>query len=251
MIAAGSVEYAFTRMWSRQGARAGEALWRRIEPVRDFAAFLALVRASPLAVWVVGVGADAAPHAIESAARRHLRALVADVARWMPDEWTGAVAWCAHLIDLPVLLHLAAADAEPAWLRDEPVLGSATAAHRAVAGDDLAALREAAPGGATHLIRAWRSGWDARLPCPVAASPVLTQLAATIEAHERAFATAHPADGGRLRRELDARLTALFRRAGIDPAAAFVFIALAALEYERIRGELLRRRTLPAQPLAA
>ena len=42
----------------------------------------------------------------------------------------------------------------------------------------------------------------------------------------------------------------LLIRAALTPAVAFAYLALAALEYERVRGELLRRCVFPAQPLA-
>jgi hypothetical protein len=52
-------------------------------------------------------------------------------------------------------------------------------------------------------------------------------------------------DGTPLVRALSARLTLLFRRAVLDPAAAFVFLAQIALDLQRLRGELLRRAAFP------
>jgi len=37
----------------------------------------------------------------------------------------------------------------------------------------------------------------------------------------------------------------------LTPAAAFIFIALSALDCERLRGELLRRVVFPRLPLAS
>jgi len=37
----------------------------------------------------------------------------------------------------------------------------------------------------------------------------------------------------------------------LDPAAAFIFLALAALDLERLRGELARRAAFPRLPLLA
>ena len=104
---AGSLEYAFARLSARYGDRPADGLWRRIEHLRDFADALTVVRASPLAPWVVGVGTDASAEAIEAAARRHWRGLVAEVAAWMPADWAPPVAWCARLTDLPLLLQAA------------------------------------------------------------------------------------------------------------------------------------------------
>jgi hypothetical protein len=76
-------------------------------------------------------------------------------------------------------------------------------------------------------------------------------LAATLAAHRAAMRDPALRDGTPLRRALQAKLTLLFRRAMLDPAAAFVFLAQIALDLERLRGELLRRAAFPALPLAA
>jgi hypothetical protein len=54
-----------------------------------------------------------------------------------------------------------------------------------------------------------------------------------------------------LRRALAGRVALVFRRAAVDPAQAFAFLALAALEYERMRAELIPRCVLPHRALAA
>ena len=247
---AGSLEYAFARLSARYGDRPADGLWRRIEHLRDFEDALTTVRASALAAWVVGVGTDASADAIEAAARRHWRNLVAEVAGWMPAEWTPSIAWCAHLTDLPVLLQAAHPASSPTWLGENPLHEDlAEDAHRGDRG--LALLQAVAADGAPSLLRAWRAEWARRLPAPVARWPLLGALVSLLDAHAQVFRAAHPADGWPLRRALQARLSVLFRRAALDPSAAFVFLALSALEYERIRGELLRRRVFPAHPLAA
>jgi hypothetical protein len=247
---AGSLEFAFARLSARYGDRPGDGLWRRIEHLRDFADALTVVRASPLAPWVVGVGTDASADAIEAAARRHWRGLVAEVAGWMPAEWAPAIAWCARLTDLPLLLQAAHPASSPPWLgADPPYEDLAEDARRGDRG--LALLRAAAADGAPRVIRAWRAEWARRLPGSVARWPLLGALVTMLDAHAQVFRAAHPADGWPLRRALQLRLSVLFRRAALDPAAAFVFLALSALEYERIRGELLRRHVFPAHPLAA
>ncbi|MCC7215325.1 MAG: hypothetical protein IT517_01040 [Burkholderiales bacterium] len=250
MIEAGSVEFMYARVSARYGAHPDEALWRRIELTRDFATVLAAMRASPLAGWVVGVGADADVHAVEAAARRRWRQLVAEVGGFMPAAWQPAVLWCALLADLPVLLHVAHGGDRAPWLAADPVYGEV--ARRALKDVDAgrSQLVAAAAHGAHRLVGAWRAEWLRRLPRPLARTGALAHLVAVVDAHARAFAAAHPADGWPLRRALHARVALLFRRAALEPAAAFVYLALAALEYERVRGELMRRCVFPAQPLA-
>ena len=250
MIEAGSVEFACARVSARYGARPDEALWRRIELLRDFAAVLAAMRASPLAGWVAGVGVDAGAHVVEAAARRRWRQQVAEVAGWMPAAWQPAILWCALLVDLPALLHAAhGGDPVPSYGPDP---GHDEIARCALCAADAgrARLVAAAPNGARRLAAAWRAEWLRRLPEPLAQADALAELVALLDAHARAFAVAHPADGWPLRRALHARVTLLFRRAALTPAVAFAYLTLAALEYERVRGELLRRCVFPAQPLA-
>lgn len=250
MIEAGSVEFACARVSARYGTRPDEALWRRIELLRDFAAVLAAMRASPLAGWVAGVGVDAGAHAVEAAARRRWREQVAEVAGWMPAAWQPPLLWCALLVDLPVLLHVAHGGEAVPTHGPDPVHGEV--ARRALRGVDAgrAQLAAAAPHGAQRLAAAWRAEWLRRLPEPLAQAGALAELVALLDAHAQAFAVAHPADGWPLRRALHARAALLFRRAALTPAVAFAYLALAALEYERVRGELLRRCVFPAQPLA-
>ena len=69
--------------------------------------------------------------------------------------------------------------------------------------------------------------------------------ARTIAAHLAEFRNPATRDGERCGDALAARLTLLFRRAMLDPAAAFIYLALVAQDGERLRGELVRRAALP------
>lgn len=249
MSAGGSLEFAHARLCARFGARPDDSVWRRIEVVRDAAGVLDVVRASSLAPFVAGIGPDVTAPALEAAARRHWRALVRDVAGWMPAPWQPAVRWCAVLADLPTLAALGR-QAPPPWLGNDPVLRGivegTSAADRA-----LAALVRAGTGDAQRLRAAWEARWHALLPEPLPAHPLLQRLVQMLAEHAHRFARAHPADAWPLRRGLAARVVLLFRRAGVDPAQAFAFLALTALDYERLRGELVPRSLLPQRTLAA
>jgi hypothetical protein len=54
-----------------------------------------------------------------------------------------------------------------------------------------------------------------------------------------------------LRRDLEARFVACFRRHPLEPAAAFAWLGLCALDLERLRGELARRLAFPRARLVA
>ncbi|MDP3702582.1 MAG: hypothetical protein Q8R72_16915 [Hylemonella sp.] len=246
MIECGSLELTQARVQARHGQRVGEAVWQRLEMTREFGALLEVARASPLQPWLQGVSVTSGSNQIEASLRSHWRTTVAEVAAWMPTAWQSALNWCAVLPDLPVLQHLAQGGEALPWMQDDPDLRALCAAPAAQHGAALAAGRFAPLAGAwatpQALPRAWRTEWERRLPQPPAgADDSLQQLAATVLAHAAAFAAAPPGPGGLLRRSLQTRLTQLLRRAALEPAVAFIHVALCALDLERLRGELLGR----------
>jgi len=250
MIECGSLDYAQARLQSRHGQRANEAAWQRLETAREFAALLDAAAQSPLRPWVAGLTAASPAHRIEAVLRAHWRERVAELAGWMPPPWRPALDWCAVLPDLPLLQHLARGGTSPAWLADDPELGplgSAAVSERAavLAAGPLAPLAGAwaAP---DSLGQAWTAEWRRRLPgTPGGRGDSLATVAQTLQAHAVAFRTAAPGTGWLLRRALQARLALLMRRAALEPAAAFIHLALCALDGERLRGELLGRVLFP------
>jgi hypothetical protein len=255
VIDAGSLEYAHARLGARFGERPDELAWRRIELIRDVGSMLDAARASPLGAWLEEVGPDADAHAIELALRAHLRERVTAIATWMPSAWRASIEWCALLMDLPVLQHLARGGAPPPWLRDDP-LGAALREGNNAQGDRVpgmasaASLLAAGRANPDRLAALWRAEWHRRLPVSVTASTRLADLVRLLVEHAAAFREPLQPDGWALRRALHARLSQLFRRATLEPAAAFIFLALSALDCERLRGEILRRVVFPRLPLA-
>jgi hypothetical protein len=249
VIDAGSLEYAHARLCARFGNRLDELVWRRIETIREIDSMLEAVRASPLSAWIARTGPDASAHTMELALRTHWRERVAAIAAWMPVEWRASIEWCALLVELPVLQHLARGGAAPHWLFDDPL--------RAAVSDDgarrepgLAALFTEARGDPDRIAAIWRAEWDRRLPPPAQRTKLLLETVGLVAAHAKAFRDPVTVDGWALRRALHSRLARLFRRAILDPAAAFIFLVLSALDFERLRGEILRRVTFPRRPLA-
>lgn len=249
MIGAGSLDYAHARIWARHGQRPDEALWRRIETTRDGAAVLELARGSALARWLAGVGPTLDVHGIETTLRRQWREQVAELASWLPPQWTAAVDWCAWLLELPALQHLARGGAALPWMAGDAWLGG-------LVGDDpvhapARRLLDAARADPQALLRLWRLQWLLLLPRGGAGRSVAEQLGPMMAAHEAAFAAPATVDGWALRRGLQRRLELLLRRTVGEPTSAFVHLALSALEFERLRGELLRRAAFPQRPLAS
>jgi len=223
MIDAGSLEFAHARIWARWGARPSDALWQRIETTRELAAVLDLARSSALARWVGSLGAQDGVHTIESALHRQWHEQVREVAAWMPLAWQQAVRWCAALIDLPLVQHRARGGSSPPW-QDDALIG------------DMASFADP-----ERVLEAWFERWRALCPDEPGRSAIEQQLLPLLAAHAAAFAAPSARDGWALRRALQVRLAALLRRAIAEPMAAFVFIALTALDAERLRAELVRR----------
>lgn len=246
MIDCGSLEYAQARLQARHGQRADEMAWQRLETAREFAALLDAARSSPLRAWVVGLAPHSGAHEIDKVLRAHWRATVAEAVAWMPGAWQPALAWCALLPLLPALQHLARGGAVAPWMREDidlRALCAVATAQRAtaLAGGPMAALAPAwrAP---QSFAAVWHRAWADRLPRPLRAEgDSLHGVVQALRAHASAFAAAPAGQGNLLRRALRARLALLLRRCAVEPAAAFIHIALCALDLERLRGELIGR----------
>lgn len=236
----GDLDYACARIGARYGAHPDAATWLRIETVRELAAMLDAARATALRPWTAGLSADAEPHAIERVLRAHWRSLAAEVAAWMPERWQPALAWSALAVDLVAIDHLRRGAQAPQWLQDDAVYREWTAA----APGPMRAL--ASDGDTDALMRAWRDEWRRRLPHSHATeAPLLGALSRTLARHAEAMRAAPPGDASPLVRALRERLEALYRRAVLEPTAAFVYLGLTALDFARLRGEIMRRALFP------
>ena len=257
MIDVDSIDYAHARLWACNAARPDESDWRRIELVRDFAALLDTARRLPaLHDWVASIAPDADLHDVEAILRTHWRVRVAAVATWMPQRWQSAVVWCAALVDIPIVAHLARGDAAMDWMHRDAsyrdlAQSASSDAHAAPRFGTLAPLSRGwrEPDLLSHL---WLDEWRRRLPHDALAPGMpLRSLADALSAYRRNVRAATMSDAAPLRRSLHAKLEVLFRRAMIDPAAAFAYLALYALDLMRLRGELVSRVALPHLLLAA
>jgi hypothetical protein len=252
----GSVEYAHARLWARNGERPNEAAWRCLEVVREFPALLDTARQLPeFRSWVAGIAAPADVHEIEAKLRSRWRTLVSEVAGWMPDAWQPAVRWCAVLVDVPVVQYLARGGVVLPWIERDPLYrdlkSDRTSVPPAALGTGMLAPLAQAWHRPDDLAVVWRDEWSRRVPRDAFAdSALLHDLERAFETHFRMFGEATIRDGWPLRRALQARLLAMFRRAMLNPIAAVIWLALCALDCERLRGELLHRAAFPRLRLA-
>jgi hypothetical protein len=269
MISGLTLEYAHARVAAHLAQRPDDRLWSQLRSARSVPALLEAVRASSAASTVSGVARAGDADAIELAFRQQLRTRIAEVASWSPAPWWSALLYTRHLVDLPALLHLLADERPPRWIAGDPVLAayaSASLAQRrtALAGGPLRplvsavdagseprrvtvplarALRLLRAGGTLHrLLTAWEAEWRALWP-PIddEQRERIDAVVDLLRAHLLRFASVPIDDAAAARQALGGRLATAIRRNATQPAALFAYIALVALDLERLRGEFVQR----------
>lgn len=251
MIAAFGLEYLQARLQARLSGHPDGYAWRRIETARSLATALDSTRNTPfLTALTSGLTPEAGVHAIERACRARLRTLVHEVTHWVPEEWRDAVDWTHVLVELPLLFYLHTGAPPLAWMHEDaalrPYLDPDTRRHALERGplapiashwDEAASLR-----------RAWLAEWRRRWPRRFERA-LLDELVGLVSAHLRSFRVTPPAEAWQAREALRARIVRQFRRSLLHPAAAFGYLALALLDAERLRAELVRRAVFEEGPV--
>jgi hypothetical protein len=232
-------------------ARHGEALtaddWRSLDAVRSFDHYLDRTRATPLRRFVERLNAAMTSHAIERSLRVAWREYVAEVASWLDRDWQTAMQWAAYVPDLPVVAALLRDDV-PAWLKDDARLAGfaeAEAAQRFIILEKSSfAPLLTTPGHAADIASRWMAHWQTLWPALGQTDTRALHELARIVANRHAQLTASqpPDTSAPHRLALVRDLTRLFRRHGASPVAVFSHLALVALDLERLRGGLIRRR---------
>jgi hypothetical protein len=236
--------YAGARLHARLARRPGAAQWGALDASRTADHYLDVLRAGR---WLrVPEGALAADvDARERWLRDAWRKSCAEVATWYGTAHAPAFEWLAVLADLDALERLRAGAALPAWIEDDPWLG--TLAHGApnaraarLAGTAAAPFRGAWT-GRRPLLAAWHERWRALWPdAEPRTRRALRELEATV--------VAAAALGARARRDaVEAAAHRAFRRGAGTPAAGVAWLAIVALQLERVRGGLAARALAPAR----
>lgn len=250
MIDVDAIEYGQVRLQSRFGGRPSAAEWRRIETARELPALFEFARSTAFRPLVAGLSPDQNVHTLEAGLRGHWRELAVEVGSWLPGRWQRAASWFAYVPDLPVVDHLLRGGTAQSWMNGDQVFDGLAAAEPAARQDALrkSPLSELGRGlageSASALAQAWIDVLRERLP-EYEEDVHLTALGRILGEHRQAIMTAHPGEAIELRQSLATRLEMLFRRAALTPAAGFCFLALAALDFLRLRGEIARLAALP------
>jgi len=244
--------YAQARLQARLAALPAEEEWQRLAAARTLAGFLEEARNGALRDWVKPFSGQSDTHDLEVGLRALYREQVGQVAAWLPTPWRPAMTWTRWLVLLPLFDHLARGGDTPAWVaRDHdllPLLDEAGDLDRArLSAAGAGALIEAGTEPAAAWAAEWRRRWP---PCNRELVRNLEAVSALIAAHLGAFRDSRPGDTWDLRRGLRDRLRPLFHRRLLQPAAPFIYLALAALDMERLRAELVSRALFPSRDVA-
>ena len=237
--------YAQARAQARLGERLPEDAWRVIESSLGLPQYLASVRGTVLAPRTRYFPSAVTPHTIERTLRENWRAEVADVARWVPDEWREAVRWTAYIPYIGAVDWLAKEEPVLPWMQDDQVLSE-------LAVDDESTRRaalDASPFAAMFNVDSdlpdrwlahWRSLW------PSIGNEEATAMHAFVDA-VRAYIVAIAAHAASLRDRREARVrlsrkaASMMRRQIQQPVVVFCHLLLFGLELQRLRDGLLRR----------
>ena len=228
----GSMEYAQARLSARFGTLPDDLLWARIGPIREHAALLDALRASALARWVRGVSPTQDVHAIEAGLRGAWREEVREIASWMPAAWQSAVLWWERWLDLALMQHLGRHEPVPSWIGADP-------ARRELVDEAVRHIVDDRHDARDTWLRAWQTRW------PDHDASRLHDVARALRASQ-ASDRASPS-----RSQLRRAMVLLFRRTMLEPAAAFCYLATAALDVQRLRGELVRSSIFGARGVHA
>jgi hypothetical protein len=242
MATAADFGYAQARMQARHAQRLSELQWNALAPVAAYGDFLAAARATELRRHLRSISPHSDVHDIESLLRREFLESVAEVARWVPRAWRRAVDWIAALVHLPLARGIGLGAAEAPWMQREWAHWQAR-------------FSPLAPSAAAQqdLAEAWIAAWRATWPRNARARASLERLLSLVRRHQRELAALRGAgelpgrEAWERRRAFAAQMQREFRAGLLAPAAVFAHLAMEALDLERLRAELVRRRLFAAR----
>lgn len=228
----GASDYALTRLRARSSTRLDSDAWRQISSARGMPAALDQLRAGSAASWVEGIGNTSEAHAIEAALRKRFQLRIEEIARWVEPQWQPALLWCTRLVHLPALR------AAKYTGRDLPDWPAA----------ELRLFENPGIDSSPGVEAVWLAELQRRLPpLGVDARDELCRLQQVLEQHRLRFSRLTAGNGWPERAALEQRLLTRMRRTPLSPVHLLTAVALALLDYERVRGELLRWAALPPE----
>ena len=218
--------YALTRLHARIADRPGDHERKRLAAVADYGHFLQSAARGGFGPWLKNLGTTSGVHAVEYALREAWRGRLEELAGWLPVRWRPAVEWLQWAPDLPILADFLQHGRRPAWTDLDQRWAGLPVEPEALRRTLLERWPELAQFGNDELAPAWVARARALLPSVDGRSAKMleTLLQAQLE----------PAGAGRLMR--------VFRREPSAPVKVFACLGLARLDFEFLRGQLVRRR---------
>ena len=218
--------YALTRLHARIADRPGDHERKRLAAVADFGHFLQLAARGGFGPWLKNLGTTSGVHAVEYALREAWRGRLEELAGWLPARWRPPVEWLQWAPDLPVLADFLQHGRRWAWTDlDQRWAGFPVEpeALRRLLVERWPALEKFAN---DELAPAWAAQAHVLLPSVDRHSTKM--LEALLQAQ------LEPAGTGWLLRA--------FRREPSAPVKVFAYTGLERLDFEFLRGHLVRRR---------
>lgn len=241
-----SFAYAQARLQARFGERPDEDVWLRLHGIGELGSYLQVARQTVLRKWVLGISPTHDSHDIELALRQKFRSHIDEVANWLPQPWRAALQWTRCLPDLPALQYLLGGGAPAAWMRRDPMLAGFADADTKTDSQvphlsDCAVLAEKTAQDET-LSQGWLRHWRELQPVTTFSDARFHQSLKNLQTLLQAqLSPQRGATTPMLREALAHRLRTAFRRYSFQPASACAYLALTALDLERLRGDLLQR----------
>jgi hypothetical protein len=240
--------YAQARIQARLSALPAEPDWQRLSSARSLSGYLEEARDGALRTWVKGFSSQSNCHDIERGLRAQFLDTVEQARGFVPRPWRDAVDWCRWLPLLPLLGHVRRGGAMPDWTRRDyrlaGLLDSEGRFDQAILrrrGVDVL-LAPAGSGEGPDVAAVWIAQWRRRWPGLANADRRhLEDLARRLDRHLRAFAETRPDKAWEQRRALRARLRLELHRQVLRPTAVFLYLALVAIDLERLRRALVDR----------
>lgn len=218
--------YALARLHARLADRPGHDERKRLAAVDDFGHFLQLAARGGFGPWLKNLGATSGVHPVEFALREAWRGRLEELAGWLPARWRKPVLWLQRAPDLPVLAELLQHGRRAAWMELDHRWAALPAEPEAVRRVLIQRWPELADFSDDEPAAAWTARARALMPSVDGRSAKMLEalLRAQIEP---------PGDGWLLR---------VFRRDPADPVKVFAHAGLERLDFEFLRGQLVRRR---------
>lgn len=245
--------YAQARIQGRLARLPAEDEWQRLAASRTLASFLEEARLGPLRNWVKGFSGQSDVHDLEAGLRSLNREALDDLCGWVPAPWRDALSWTRWLAYLPLFAYLGAGGLMPGWVARDPELGGLLGEEGALdpqclvnAGLDV--LMRSEQGPAAAWIAQWRRRWPR---CGRETSGNLEAMTALLAGHVERLRRISPEATWSLRREVRGKLQLSLHRRTLQPEVPFIYLALTALDLERLRAALVTRALFSVEPVPA